>query len=130
MVYAALVYTAKLLTKNGVNIIIDATGNLRRYREYARNEIPKFVEVYLKCPLKVCIKRETERQRTRLAPKQIYARALAGEAPSVPGVGQPYEHPLRPEITIDTTRHTPKQAAEKIRDFVFTRCKDMWVSIR
>ncbi|MCK4633642.1 adenylyl-sulfate kinase, partial [Candidatus Bathyarchaeota archaeon] len=31
IVYATLVYMAKLLTRNNVNVIIDATGNLRRY---------------------------------------------------------------------------------------------------
>jgi adenylylsulfate kinase len=38
-VYATLVYIAMLLTQNNVNVIIDATGNLRRYREDARKQI-------------------------------------------------------------------------------------------
>ena len=113
-VYATLVYTAKLLTQNNVNVIIDATGNLRRYRQNARKQIPNYIEAYLECPLNVCIQRETKRGKTHQAPKQIYAKALEGEAPTVPGIGQPYEPPLNPEITINTTKHTPKQAAEKI----------------
>ena len=114
IVYATLVYIAKLLTSNGVNVIIDATGNLRRYRENARKQIPKFMEVYLKCPLEICIKRETQRKNTRSAPKQIYKRAFEGKAPTVPGIGQPYEPPINPEITINTVKYTPEQAAEKI----------------
>jgi adenylylsulfate kinase len=31
-VYATLVYIALLLTENGANVVIDATGNLKRYR--------------------------------------------------------------------------------------------------
>jgi len=114
VVYATLVYIAELLTQNGVNIIIDATGNLRRYRENARKQISKFVEAYLECPLEVCMEREAKRGKTYLAPKQIYAKALEGRAPTVPGVGQPYEPPANPEVKIDTTQNTPEQAALKI----------------
>jgi adenylylsulfate kinase len=121
-VYATLVYIAKLLTENGVNVVIDATGNLRRYRENARKEIPKFMEAYLECPLKVCVEREARRGKTYYAPKQIYASALKGKASTVPGVGQPYEPPLKPEITIDTTENTPEQAAKQILKSVEEQC--------
>ena len=114
IVYATLVYIAELLTRNGVNVVIDATGNLRRYRENARKLIPKFMEAYLECPLEVCMERESKRGKTYHAPKQIYAKALEGKAPTVPGVGQPYEPPINPEITINTARLTPEQAAQKI----------------
>ncbi len=114
IVYATLVYIAKLLTLNGINVVIDATGNLRCYRENARMQIPRFLEAYLECPLKICAEREAKRKKTYLAPKQIYAKAQEGKAPTVPGIGQPYEPSLKPEVTIDTTQHTPEQAAEKI----------------
>lgn len=114
VVYATLVYIAKLLTQNGVNVVIDATGNLRRYRENARQQIPNFIEAYLECPLEVCVEREAKRGKTFQAPKLIYAKALEGKAPTVPGVGQPYEPPLNPEITINTTQNTPEQVAEQI----------------
>jgi len=118
MVYATLVYIAKLLTQNGVNVIIDATGNLRRYRENARNQIKKFMEAYLECPLEVCIERESKRAETRQAPRQIYERALKGKAPTVPGVGQPYEPPTNPEITVNTAQCTPEEAAHKILEAI------------
>ena len=114
IVYATLVYIAKLLTRNSVNVIIDGTGNLRRYRENARKQIPHFFEAYLECPLEVCIQRETKRGKTYQAPKKIYKRALKGKAPTVPGIGQPYEQPLNPEVTIDTTKNSPEQAAKEI----------------
>jgi adenylylsulfate kinase len=114
IVYATLVCIAKLLTQNGINVVIDATGNLRRYRENARKQISRFIEVYLECPLEVCTEREAKRGKTYHAPRQIYAKALQGEAPTVPGIGQPYEPPLNPEIRIDTVQHTPEQMAKKI----------------
>ncbi|PMB74156.1 adenylyl-sulfate kinase [Candidatus Bathyarchaeota archaeon] len=121
MVYATLVYIAKLLTQNGVNVIIDATGNLRRYRENARKQIPKFMEAYLECPLEVCMKREAKRKETRQAPKQIYAKALNGKAPTVPGIGQPYEEPLNPEITLNTVKNTPEECAQKMLEMILQR---------
>lgn len=122
IVYATLTYIAKLLTQNGINVIIDATGNLRRYRENARKQIPHFMEAYLECPLEICIQRENQRRKTFQAPKQIYAKAIKGEAPTVPGIGQPYEPPLNPEITINTTKSTPEQAAQKILQKLLTSC--------
>jgi len=114
IVYSTLTYVAKLLTDNGVNVVIDATGNLRCYRENARQEIPRFIEAYLKCPLKVCMKREAERSETHHAPKNIYARAMRGEASTVPGIGQPYEPPLNPEIELDAAKLTPGECAQRI----------------
>jgi adenylylsulfate kinase len=117
-VYATLVYIAELLTRNGVNIVIDATGNLRRYRENARRRIPTFIEVYLQCPPDVCTQREAARAVTHHAPKRIYEKAKEGKAPTVPGVGQPYEAPSNPEITLDTTKFSPEECAWKVLETV------------
>lgn len=117
-VYATLLFIANLLNENGVNVVIDATGNLRRYRENARRVIPEFMEVYLLCPLDICMDRETKRRKTHHAPSRIYARAIKGTATTVPGVGQPYEPPLRPEITLDTIHYTPEECAEKILETI------------
>ena len=77
-VYATLVYFAELLTENGVNVVIDATGNLRRFRDDARKRIPKFIEVYLECPMEACMDREARRGKTHLAPRKIYSRGPEG----------------------------------------------------
>jgi len=114
VLYSTLTYVARLLTDNGVNVVIDATGNLRRYRESARHEIPGFMEAYLKCPIKVCMKREAHRGETYDAPRDIYVRAMRGEASTVPGMGQPYEPPLNPELTLDAAKLTPEECAQRI----------------
>jgi adenylylsulfate kinase len=119
MVYAMLVYIAELLTQNGVNVVIDATGNLRRYRDEVRKCVPNFTEAYLECSLEVCMEREAKRKETHKAPKQIYAKAKKGKAPTVPGIGQPYEQPLAPEITINSAQNTPEKAAKKILNTIF-----------
>ncbi len=115
VVYSTMVYIAKLLTQNGVNVLIDATGNLRRYRDDARAQIPRFVEAYLDCPMDVCMQREAERKETYNAPTQIYQKAMQNKSSStVPGVGQPYEAPLSPDVVIKNYTLTPEEAAQQI----------------
>ena len=112
--YNALVLVAQHLTENGINVIIDATGNRRRYRQSARTKIRQFIEAYLNCPLKVCMERETKRGKTFQAPKDIYKRAIKGEAPTVPGIGAPYEAPLHPEVIVDSEKLSPEECAQDI----------------
>lgn len=118
MVYGAIVFVAKLLTQNGVNVIIDATGNRRRYRNQARREVPRFMEAYLRCPLEVCIQRETGRKEYAYAPKDIYEKAFAGESATVPGMGAPYEEPLKPEVTVDSDKLDPSECAQRILEAI------------
>lgn len=98
ILYGALAYMAKLLTELGWNVIIDATGHLRRYRDRARSLIPAFAEVYLDRPLELCREREGARAEGQ-APAGIYARSGQPGA-TVPGVDVPYELPPQPELTL------------------------------
>jgi adenylylsulfate kinase len=102
LVYRALVYLAKVLTELGHNVIIDATGNLRRWRELARQLMPRYTEAYLRCSIDLCIDREKQRLETHEAPKDIYKKGAEGWP--VPGMVVPYEEPLNPEIVIDTDK--------------------------
>ena len=102
IVYRALVYFAKELTKLGHDVIIDATGNRRRWRELARNLIPAYIEVYLKCRPELCLTREQERSETHGAPRDIYKKGAEGMP--VPGAGAPYEEPFKPELSFDTEK--------------------------
>lgn len=110
LVYRSLVYAAKIVSELGRNVIIDATGNRRRWRELAREMLPQFAEVYIKCSLDECRKREEERSDTRGAPKDIYHKGDAGWP--VPGVAVPYEEPLNPDLVVDTGLISADEAAE------------------
>lgn len=114
VVYGALVFAAKILTDNGINVIIDATGNRRRYRDLARKTIQRFMEAYLECPLEVCMERETGRRNMHLAPAGIYKRAKEGRASTVPGVGVSYEEPLSPEVRVDSSHASAEQSTRKV----------------
>jgi len=114
-VYGALVFASMLLTRNGVNAIIDATGNRRAFRDRARNVMPRFFEVYVRCPLEVCILREKARgKETFLAPQGIYDKAETGESSTVPGIGVPYEEPVNPEVIVDSDKLDPSECANRV----------------
>lgn len=110
-VYRAILCTAQILSEHDHNVIIDATGNKRQWRELAREIIKNFYEVYLRCPLSVCIKRESTRTDTHGAPKNIYKKGRSGFP--VPGLTVPYEEPFNPELIIDT-EHTSEDKALEI----------------
>ncbi|MEZ4674011.1 MAG: adenylyl-sulfate kinase [Caldilineaceae bacterium] len=107
--YGVMAYMGQLLTKNGVNVIFAATANRRYHRDRARAFIPRFAEVYVHCP--------PERLRER-DPKGIYALAAAGDAPHVPGIGEPYEAPLQPAVTVDTEQQHVDEAVAAIVAYI------------
>jgi adenylylsulfate kinase len=112
IVYASLAYMAKVLFEAGVNVIVDATANRRRYRDFARGIIPEFGEIYIRAPLDVCVAREAKRK-AAFSPKGIYKKAAIEKA-AVPGVNVAYEEPLAPEIDVDTTVLSAEQSASLI----------------
>ena len=100
-----MVYVGALLTRHGVPVVFDATANRRLYREWARQQIPKFVEVYVECPLATCMARD---------PKGIYRRAHEGKASTVPGLQAAYEAPEKPEVVLHGDRNVPEDTARSV----------------
>ncbi|MDI6687567.1 MAG: adenylyl-sulfate kinase, partial [Desulfobacterales bacterium] len=74
-VYEKLVDFVTERVQNGNNIIIDATAHKRSYRETARKKIKRFIEVMVRCPLSICVERESKREKGLVA-AQMYRRAL------------------------------------------------------
>ena len=103
--YRALAFTGSRLVANGVTVLFDATASRRSYREFARALIPRFVEVAIEWPLAVCMERDK---------KGTYDKGRRGESMTVPGLQAPYEAPLNPDLTIDTTALPPQDAADQI----------------
>ncbi len=59
----------------------------------ALNPQGQFIEVYCKCDINVCEKRD---------PKGLYKKARAGQIKEFTGIDAPYEAPEHPELVIDT----------------------------
>ncbi len=122
--YRTMVLIGYFLVQNNVNVIFDATGHRRKFRNFARGLIENFYEVYVRCSLKTAIKREANR-RENLIVRNLYRKALqrlegkkvklVGE---VVGIDVPYETPKRPDLIIDSEKIIPKMAADKIARMV------------
>lgn len=103
--YRALAFMGAKLVSHGVTVIFDATANKRTYRDFARSLIPRFIEVWVECPLELAMQRDY---------KGTYQRGQKGESSTVPGLQDPYEAPLNPDVRIDTTKVKTNEAAEMI----------------
>jgi adenylylsulfate kinase len=100
-----IAFVAMLLTRAGAVAITAAISPYREARLKAREEIGAFVEVYVCCPLEICMQRDV---------KQLYARALRGEVKSLTGLSDPYEPPFHAEIIVHTDQQTPEQSVHTI----------------
>ena len=98
-------FVCDLLTRNDVIAISAAISPYRDVRDFNRQLIGNFVEVYTRCSLEACIERDT---------KGLYKKALAGEIKEFTGVSDPYEEPLAPEVICDTDKETAEESAEKV----------------
>ncbi len=105
-------FVAKLLTRNGVAVLTSFISPYREVRANARQEIENFVEVYVKCPVEVCMQRDV---------KGMYEKAIKGEIKEFTGISDPYEEPLDPEILLETD----KEGLEKSADKVIQRLNDL-----
>ncbi len=110
--YRGLAFMGSRLLAHGVNVIFDATASRRAYREFAKALMPQMLEVSIVCPLEVCTQRDK---------KGTYRRGLEGKSSTVPGLQEPYEAPLSPDLTIDTTVVTPDAGAEQILTLLRSR---------
>ena len=100
-----IAYVAKLLTKHGVAVLTSFVSPNRQVRNWARAIIGNFAEVYVKCPVEECIKRD---------PKGNYKKALSGQIAQFTGVSDASEEPITPEITVETDKEDIAQCAQKI----------------
>jgi len=89
---------AKLLNDAGVVVITAFISPYKADREAAKIiiGIDNFVEIFVDTPLDVCMFRDS---------KGLYKKALAGEISDFTGINSPYERPLHPLLSVDTSNN-------------------------
>jgi adenylylsulfate kinase len=107
---------AKLFADAGILTCTSFISPYRADRDQARRiheaaDLP-FIEVYVRAPVELCEQRD---------PKGLYRKARAGELKEFTGVSAPYEEPLRPELTLDTARLSPQEAAAVVLTYLHER---------
>jgi len=95
-------FFASRFAAHGITVVCALISPYAESRRYVRRLCPDFVEIYVSTPLDECERRDA---------KGLYARARRGEIPNFTGIGDPYEAPERPEVTIDTSRVSCEEAA-------------------
>lgn len=100
-------FVAAEIVRHGGIAICAAVSPYRATRNDVRNMVgsDRFVEVFVDTPLEVCEQRDT---------KGIYAQARRGEIKNFTGIDDPYETPLNPEITLQTSSHSAEANARSI----------------
>ena len=88
-----IAYITKLLSRNGVTVLVSAITPYRDMREYLRNEVPGYTEVYVKCSLAECERRDV---------KGLYVKARSGVLARFTGISDPYDEPTNPDLVIDS----------------------------
>jgi bifunctional enzyme CysN/CysC len=96
-----------LMVDAGLIVLVSFISPFRAERRMARQlfEPGEFFEVFVDTPLEVAESRD---------PKGLYRKARRGELTNFTGVDSPYEQPERADVSIDTTRFSPEEAADTI----------------
>jgi adenylylsulfate kinase len=98
-------FLASTLERQGVFVIASFVSPYAESRDFVRGLCRKFIEVHVATPIEECERRDV---------KGLYARARRGEIKQFTGIDDPYEPPVNPEVTIDTMRTTPSDAAQVV----------------
>jgi len=96
---------AKKLTSENVVVLASFVSPYRRHRRDARAQIKNFVEVYVQCPVDICMKRDV---------KGMYQKALEGKIKHFTGVDDPYEEPVHPELVVHTDVESVEESVRKV----------------
>ena len=98
-------FVAKLLTRNGVIVLVPVISPYRAIRDEMRKNISDFVEVFVNAPISVCEERDV---------KGLYKKVRAGEIKQFTGIDDPYEPPLAPEVECRTDLEELSESVAKI----------------
>ncbi|KAF2073459.1 hypothetical protein CYY_005244 [Polysphondylium violaceum] len=101
-------FVASEISKAGGIAICAPIAPYSEARKFARDLISNvggFVEVHINTPIETCEKRDR---------KGLYAKVRAGQLKGFTGIDDPYENPENPELRIDTTDVSVKEAVALI----------------
>ena len=102
---------SKLFVDSGQIVLTAFISPFVKDRELVREllESDEFIEVYIKCPVDECEKRD---------PKGLYEKARQGLIKDFTGIDSPYEEPVNPEIVVETDKHSIDECVEQIINYL------------
>ncbi|HZG59460.1 MAG TPA: adenylyl-sulfate kinase [Anoxybacillus sp.] len=105
---------AKLFVDSGQFVLTAFISPFTQDRQLVRQlvENDEFIEIYVKCPLDECEKRD---------PKGLYKKARNGEIHDFTGIDSPYEEPVAPELTIETHLYSVEECVNQVIAYLHSR---------
>jgi len=105
---------AKLFLDAGVISLAAFISPYRNDRAFVRDVVgaKDYLEIYCRCSLDECEKRDT---------KGLYRRARAGEIKEFTGISAPYEEPENADVVVDTDSMSLDKCAKKVLDHLVER---------
>ncbi|NTU32846.1 adenylyl-sulfate kinase [Brevibacillus sp. HB1.1] len=102
---------AKLFVDAGLITLTAFISPYREDRELARNlvEAGEFIEVYVKCSLDECERRDV---------KGLYQKARSGEIGQFTGISAPYEEPVQAELVIESDKQTIEESVQSVLTYL------------
>jgi adenylylsulfate kinase len=106
-----IIELSKLMMDAGLIVLAAFVSPYREEREYVRDRFhsDNFLEIYIKCSLKECEKRD---------PKGNYIKARAGIIKEYTGISAPYEEPENPDLLIDTEELNLQNSVLKVMNLL------------
>ena len=109
-----LAFIAGRFSEHGIVAIISAINPYQELREELKNTYRNIQTVFVECPLEVLIKRDT---------KGLYKRALLPQGHpekihNLTGVSDPFDVPVLPDLTINTSVYTPEESVQMLSYFI------------
>jgi len=106
---------SRLMVDAGLIVLAAFVSPFRTDRAFVRALFGdhEFAEVYVRCSLEECEKRD---------PKGFYAKARAGLISNYTGVSAPYEEPEEPDLVLDTEILDVGESAKIVLDFLIKKC--------
>ncbi|MCR6110328.1 adenylyl-sulfate kinase [Bacillus sp. A301a_S52] len=105
---------ANLFVDSGTVVLTAFVSPYQSDRQLARELLSQgeFIEIYVKCALEECEKRD---------PKGLYEKAREGKIPEFTGISAPYEVPENPELIVSTDELSITEAVDKIFNYLNNR---------
>ncbi|MBI5097717.1 MAG: adenylyl-sulfate kinase [Nitrospirae bacterium] len=102
-----IVEVSKLFVDAGIIVLGAFIFPYNEDREYIRErfEGDNFLEIYIKCSVELCERRD---------PKGQYQKARAGIIKNYTGISSPYDEPRNPDLVIDTERTEIENAVQMV----------------
>jgi adenylylsulfate kinase len=105
---------SKLFVDAGILVLATFISPYKTDRDHVRKQFENdnFLEIYVKCSLEECEKRD---------PKAQYRKARAGIIKEYTGISSPYEEPERPNLVINTENLTLDESVKAVIALLHTQ---------